>query len=163
MDWATTYAADLLEPTENGTYRSTQEALQEFLKALSTGLQFTSETRLGRPLGTYQKPRPTRAEAWRSGQSAAHVSLSLRALQELAIPLADDNTALATDLKTAFDRALHQLADLGDPVFAGVATPQSRLKIEVVQQSVETIRAIVRERLGPELGVAAGFNSLDGD
>lgn len=162
-DWATTYAPNLLEPSANGIYRSQDEVSQEFLKALSTGLQFTAQTRLGRPLGTYQKPRPTRAEAWRSGQSAEHVRLSLSSLQELAIDLAGDNIELATDLNTAFDRALGQLADLDDPVFAGVAIPQSRLKIEVIQQSVETIRTIVRERFGPELGVAAGFNSLDGD
>lgn len=162
-DWTRDHAERLLEPPADGTYRSDEEVLQELLKALSTGLQFTAETRLGRPLGTYDKPRPTRAEAWRSGRSARHVALSLKALRELAVDLAGDNAGLANDLNATFDKALGQLADLNDPVFAGVADPQSRLKIEVVQQSVDAIRAIVAGRLGPELGVAAGFNSLDGD
>ena len=162
-DWAYDYPINLLEPSTTGTYRSHEEAQQEFLKALSTGLQFTAETRLGRPLGTYQKPRPKRAEAWRSGRSAKHVADSLNSLREMAAALANGNALLASDLDTAFENALEQLATLNDPVFAAVADSQSRLKVEVIQQSVETIRTIVRDRLGPELGVTVGFNSLDGD
>lgn len=162
-DWNNEYPDNLLEPSENGIYRSNDEVQQEFLKALSTGLQFTAETRLGRPLGTYLKPRPNRAEAWRSGRSARHVLLSLTSLQQLAAALANKNTSLATDLNAAFDKALGQLADLNDPIFANVTDPQKRLKTEVIQQSINAIHTIVRERLGPELGVAAGFNSLDGD
>jgi predicted lipoprotein len=162
-DWRHDYPINLLEPSTTGTYRTHEEVQQEFLKALSTGLQFTAETRLGRPLGTYQKPRPKRAEAWRSGRSAKHVADSLKSLREMAAALANDNDLLASDLDTMFEKALEQLADLNDPVFAGVADPQSRLKIEIIQQAIETIRTIVRDRLGPELGVTAGFNSLDGD
>jgi len=162
-DWVNTYAAKLLRPSANDTDRSDEEALQELLKALSTGLQFTAETRLGRPLGTFDKPRPTRAEAWRSGRSARHVVLSLEALDELAVMLTEGAAALNDDLSAAFEKALTQVGTLNDPVFAGVAEPQSRLKVEVVQQSVDAIRHIVRDRLGPKLGVAAGFNALDGD
>ena len=48
-------------------------------------------------------------------------------------------------------------------MFAGVATPQSRIEVEALQQAIDRIRVIVESRLGPALGVAAGFNSLDGD
>jgi predicted lipoprotein len=163
QEWVEDYGNVLQTPSANGTYRSDEEVLQELLKAVSTGLQFTSETRLGRPLGTYQKPRPTRAEAWRSGRSAHHVELSLLALHDLATRLAGENDDLAAALDVAFDRATHELAQLNDPIFAGVAEPQNRIKVEVIQQSVERIRVIVRDQLGPELGVAAGFNALDGD
>ncbi|MFT4743977.1 MAG: putative lipoprotein [Ascidiaceihabitans sp.] len=162
-DWGDEYAARLLHPTAQGTYRSDDEVRRELLKALSTGLQFTTETRLGRPLGTFDKPRPKRAEAWRSDRSARHVTLSLQTLKDLAGRLADDNVGLANDLDAAFDDALTRLADLNDPTFASVADPQRRIKIEVIQQSVESIRVIVRDQLGPELGVDAGFNALDGD
>jgi uncharacterized protein len=89
--------------------------------------------------------------------------LSLLALRDLAERLAASDTDLAEELDGYFARALKRLADLNDPVFAGVAEPQSRLRVEVVQQNVATIRTTVRDELGPELGVAAGFNSLDGD
>lgn len=163
QEWTRDYASAVLNSSADGVYRSEDEVLQEFFKALSSGLQFTSETRLGRPLGTFDKPRPTRSEAWRSGRSARHVSLSLRALQELATALAHGDAMLTADLNAAFDRVRQQVEDLNDPIFAGVAAPQGRLKVEVVQQSVEMIREMVLRRLGPKLGVAAGFNALDGD
>jgi predicted lipoprotein len=162
-DWQTDYATRLLNPTSGGTYRSEEEVLQELFKALTTGLQFTSETRLGRPLGTFDRPRPKRAESWRSGRSTRHVNLSLLALDDLAQHLARDDAELANRIDESFHRSLTLLANLNDPVFAGVIEPQKRLKIEVLQQSVDTIRALVRDELGPTLGVAAGFNSLDGD
>ncbi|WP_341365552.1 imelysin family protein [Yoonia sp. BS5-3] len=161
--WQTDYAETLLNPAPDGYYRSDLDALQELFKALSTGLQFTSDTRLGRPLGTFDRPRPTRAEARRSGRSAAHVMLSLIALQDLAGRLAADDPAMAEDLDAAFTQARDRLADLDDPVFAGVAQPLTRIRVEAVQQNVDAIRAIVGNDLGPTLGVAAGFNSLDGD
>lgn len=162
-DWQSDYMAKLLTPTADGRYRSDTEAAQELFKALNAGLQFTSETRLGRPLGTYDRPRPNRAEARRSGRSLRHVQLSLAGLRGLAEQLAQSDPMIAAQLDKAFDHALKRADLLEDPVFAGVSAPQSRLRVEVVQQSIEDIRMITREHLGPTLGVAAGFNSLDGD
>ncbi|MCX7559251.1 imelysin family protein [Sulfitobacter sp. F26204] len=162
-DWHTNYAAQMLAPQEKAKYRRADEVLRELFKALTTGLQFTSETRLGRPLGTYDRPRPMRAENWRSGRSARHVSLSLASLQDLAARLANSDPDLAMRLAEVFAQAQARLDALDDPVFARITDPQRRLKLEVVQQSVDSIREVVRNELGPSLGVAAGFNSLDGD
>ena len=162
-DWRTSYGTHLRTPAANGTYRTRQEARQELFKALSTGLQFTSESRLGRPLGRFDRPRPNRAEARRSGRSARHVALSLSSLGDLAAHLTAGNQVLAASIEHSFQRAMAQLDGLNDPVFASVAAPQTRIKVEVLQQSVDAIRAIVRDDLGPTLGVAAGFNALDGD
>lgn len=162
-DWQTDYARRLLSPDADGTYRSQEEVLQELFKALTTGLEFTSDTRLGRPLGTFERPRPTRAESWRSGRSARHVALSLTALRDLATQLARNDAEIAERIDASFERSLTLLTELDDPIFAGVATPQTRLKVEVLQQSIDATRDIVRGELGPTLGVAAGFNSLDGD
>jgi predicted lipoprotein len=161
--WQTDYAAQLRSPDASGTYRSEEEVLQELFKALTTGLQFTSETRLGRPLGTFDRPRPTRAEGWRSGRSARHVDLSLAALNDLALRLSSDDPDLSERIEISVERAAVFLAELDDPIFAGVVDPQTRSKIEVLQRSIDNIRARVRDELGPTLGVAAGFNSLDGD
>ena len=161
--WQTDYAARLKSPDTSSTYRSDEEVLQELFKALVTGLQFTSETRLGRPLGTFERPRSTRAEAWRSGRSARHVELSLAVLNDLAFRLSSDNAELSERIETSFEVAATLLSELDDPIFAGVGDPQTRFKVEVIQQSIHNIQAVVRDELGPTLGVAAGFNSLDGD
>jgi predicted lipoprotein len=153
----------LLSPGPDATYRSDEEVLQDTLRALTTGLQFTQDSRLGRPLGTFDRPRPNRAEARRSGRSARHVKLSLISLQDLASHLTAPETALSNTLNHQFKDALDKLESLNEPVFASVAEPQTRLKVEVISQAVGVIRTTVQTDLGPTLGVAAGFNSLDGD
>jgi uncharacterized protein len=162
-DWQTGFAETLLTPGADSPYRSTDEVAQELFKALDTGLEFTADTRLGRPLGTFDRPRPTRAEAWRSGRSLRNVVVSLETLRDLSLRLSQTNPDLQAAFEGAFDKSLTRAATLDDPVFAGAADPQSRLRIEVLQQSVFAARDLARQDLGPLLGVASGFNALDGD
>tara|TARA_Y100000815_G_scaffold172477_1_gene157019 strand:+ start:917 stop:1930 length:1014 start_codon:yes stop_codon:yes gene_type:complete len=162
-DWQDHYAALLISPENSDVYRSEEEVLQELFKALTTGLQFTADTRLGRPLGTFDQPRPARAEARRAGRSLRHVQLSLIALRDLAQRLASISPEASATLDAAFGQSLDLTERLDDPVFAGVADPQGRLRVEALQQSIGRIREIAATDLGPALGVAAGFNALDGD
>ncbi|KIC41767.1 peptidase M75 [Ruegeria sp. ANG-S4] len=161
-DWQT-YAQSLTRTGENSRYRNDDEAMQEMFKALSTGLEFTADTRLGRPLGSFERPRPKRAEARRSARSLRHVELSLIALQDLALRLSADHPDVTEDFQAAFDRAIQRAQSLGDPNFAGVSTPEGRFRVEALQQTVSDIRRIANTQLGPALGIGAGFNSLDGD
>jgi len=161
--WTSGYAEALATPAEGGPYRSTEEAAQELFKALNLGLEFTADTRIGRPMGSFDRPRPNRAETRRSGRSLRNVVVALTSLQDLAERLAADDLAVVAAFDDRFDEALAIAADLDDPVFAGTAKPQSRLRVEVLQQSVAAIRDVARQDLGPHLGVASGFNALDGD
>lgn len=62
-DWRTRYAPLMRAPyPEAGPYRNEEDALRALFTALTAGLKFTSELRLGRPLGTVERPRPRRAE-----------------------------------------------------------------------------------------------------
>ncbi|MGR3467799.1 MAG: imelysin family protein [Shimia sp.] len=54
-DWGS-YQTKLLDPSAGGRFQTDQEAAQALFKALSEGLQFTHEVRLGRPLGTFDRP-----------------------------------------------------------------------------------------------------------
>ena len=150
---------ELMSSPGNDTYRNPTEAAQQLFTSLSTGLEFTSQTRLGRPMGTFERPRPNRAEARRSERSLRHVILALQATEALAALISNENQ----NLDLAFKAALQRARELDDPVFAGVSNPQGRLKVEVLQQNIETIRNILSEEVGPSLGITAGFNSLDGD
>lgn len=163
-------AQTLLEPTPDRTHRSNKEVLRGLPKALATGVQFTSETRLGRPLGTCDRPAQaahSRADSWRSARSALHVALSLEALRDLVLHLAllllGRDAALCGHIGDQFGKALTRLENLDDPFIAAVAMPQTRLKIDVLQKSIDFLRNVVRDKLGPTLSVAAGFNALDGD
>lgn len=156
--WRDGYA-DLMAEPGNDTYRSETEAAQQLFTALSAGLEFDADTRLGRPMGTFERPRPNRAEAHRSGRSLRHVILSLESMRRLAALLSGGDPALDAD----FDRTISRARDLDDPVFAGVSDPQGRFRVETLQQEIRSIRQRLAEELGPRLGIAAGFNSLDGD
>ncbi|MEM1129482.1 MAG: imelysin family protein [Pseudomonadota bacterium] len=159
-DWDPDYAALLREAGSNDTYRSENEAAKQFFTALTTGLEFTGDMRIGRPLGTFDAPRPNRAEARRSERSLQNVVLSLDSTRELAALLSDNDP----DLDATFARALDRAAGLeDDPVFASVTNPQDRIAVEVFQQSVSSIRQLLALELGPSLGIEAGFNALDGD
>lgn len=144
---------------DNGTYLSPDEAAQTLYTALMTGLEFNADQRIGRPMGTFDRPRPNRAEARRSGRSLRNVMLSLAALQEFANALSDAPTPL-TD--AAFAEAM-EAAKRPDPIFADVSTVQGRIRVEALQQRVRAIRDAVEQEIGASLGVSAGFNSADGD
>lgn len=165
QDWSDRYAALLKTAGTDGnaTYQTREEAIQELYKALTTGLQFTSDARVGRPLGTFDKPRPRRAEARRSNRSLRHVVLSLQNLRDLARDLAAEDETLTNTVSAAFDEALARADVISDPSFADINDPQARLRLEILQQHIDAIREIHAANLGAHLGVSAGFNALDGD
>ncbi|WP_407495336.1 imelysin family protein [Pseudooceanicola sp. MF1-13] len=144
----------------NTAYLSQSEAAQRLYTALLTGLEFNADQRLGRPLGTFDRPRPERAEARRSERSLRNVIISVQALRDLADALSDAPTPV-TD--AAFDTVLANAEDLQDPVFAGVDDPSSRLRVEIVQQGIKAAATAIQAELGVQLGVGSGFNSADGD
>jgi uncharacterized protein len=162
-DWTGGEAEAMRNPGSGSRYRDTNEVLRVFYTALTTGLQMTSDTRLGRPLGSFERPRPNRAEARRSGRSLRHVVLSLDALSDLALRLAALEPAAVEQIDAAFAHATERAGTLDDPVFEGVAEPQSRIRVEDLRQRIDDIRALVGQNIAPALGIAAGFNSMDGD
>ncbi|UOA13545.1 MULTISPECIES: imelysin family protein [Sulfitobacter] len=160
--WGEDFAATLGSAGEAGNSRflSPREASQALYTALATGLEFVADQRLGRPMGSFDAPKPQVAEARRSGRSLRNVVLSLEALQGLAGTLSDAPTPKAD---AAFDRALTAARGLEDPVFAGVADPISRIRVEALQNDVRAISEAVGAEIAPALGVSVGFNSADGD
>ncbi|MEM6481391.1 MAG: imelysin family protein [Pseudomonadota bacterium] len=157
--WNTGHAELIKSAGENETYRTEQEALRQAFTALTTGLEFTSDARLGRPLGTFDRPRPKRAEARRSDRSLRHVVISLEATRAMAALISDGDT----QLDSMFADAVARANALDDPVFAGVANAEGRFAVVELRQDIDAIRQAVAIELGPKLGVEAGFNSLDGD
>ena len=160
-DWEEEQAPLMLSAGEpwNNFYLSPDEPLQVFYTTLLTGLEFTADTRLGRPLGTFDRPRPRRAEARRSERSLRNVELSLIALRDLAEQLAQPIPIT----EEAFDEALETAQELDDPVFAGVEDPTGRLKVEILQQRIQAVRRAVEGEIGAQLNLTQGFNSADGD
>ncbi|MEM0947276.1 MAG: imelysin family protein [Pseudomonadota bacterium] len=157
-----TYAETVKSAGQEGNdrFRSPEEAQRALYTSLSTGLEFVHDQRLARPLGTFDRPRPRRAEARRSGRSLQNVAVSLAALRNLAVALGDSQVPEA---EAAFDSALGRASQLDDPVFEGVADPAGRLRVEALQLQVRAAQIAVANEIGARYGISAGFNALDGD
>lgn len=141
-------------------YFTPQESVQALYTMLMSGLENTKDQRIARPIGTFDKPRPTRAEAYRSGRSERNVVLSLSAARDLARAMAPGDMS---DSEEIFAEVIGLAEALDDPDFSGVVDPVQRLKTEIVGQRIEALLGALANDVGLPLGVSAGFNASDGD
>lgn len=151
---------------ENPVYFAPEEASAALYSALTEALQADADLRLGRPLGTFERPQPRRAEAWRSGRSLTNVERSLTALRAYtatvfgpALPTRDAE-AVDESFAAAFG-AVERVR--GEPIEVAVATPQGRVRVEALQSAIRRLQTEIAEHVGPRIGVTSGFNSMDGD
>ncbi|MBW4974159.1 imelysin family protein [Roseovarius mucosus] len=144
----------------NTAFLTPDEALRAIYTQILTSLEFTADTRLGLPMGTFDQPRPLRAEARRSGRSLRNVVLAAEAAHGLASALADWPLP---ETQAALARLQVAAARITDPAFQDVTDPQARLRAEVLQQAVRGLQAAIEEEIGAQLGIAPGFNAQDGD
>lgn len=143
----------------NHQFLSRNEAVQAIYTQIVTGLAFNADTRLGRPMGSFDHPRPERAEARLSQRSLRNLRLSLAAIEADALSLKPDIPRTFKAMEKA--RALADRLD--DPDFSDVATPAGRLKLEILQQTIRAVIEAAEDEIGGALGVGAGFNAADGD
>lgn len=160
--WSGSFARTLATAgaADNATFLSGDEAVRALYTQILASLEMTAESRLGRPMGTFERPRPKLAEAWRSGRSVRNVVMAAEAAQSLAHDLTE--SALP-----GTDAALVQVhaaaARVADPGFQDIEDPQARLRAEVLQQAVRAMRHAIEDEIGTALGIAPGFNAQDGD
>lgn len=141
-------------------YLTKEESVQALYTMLTSSLENTKDQRIARPIGTFEKPRPTRAEAYRSGRSERNVVLQLEAARDLARKLAPGEMPLSEE---AFEKTIAMAEALDDPSFAAAADPMGRLKIEIIGQNIEAILGHLANEIGAPLQVSMGFNASDGD
>ncbi|NBD30252.1 MAG: signal peptidase [Alphaproteobacteria bacterium] len=144
----------------NATFLSGGEARRALYTQVVSALEFTAQKRLGAPMGTFERPRPARAEARRSGRSLRNVVMAAEAAHGLAAALADwptpeSDSALATVREAA--------SRIEEPAFQDVDDPQGRLRAEILQQAITGLREAIAVEIGARYGIAPGFNSQDGD
>ena len=123
------------------------------------------DLRLGRPLGTWDRPQPRRAEAWRSGRSLPNLVAStegMRAFVETVfVPaIGADEAAPRPHL---LRRRPRRRRPRHRPDRRRGRHPQGRIHVEALQVALRHVQEEVASHVGPTLGVASGFNSMDGD
>ncbi|WP_068299756.1 imelysin family protein [Pararhodobacter sp. CCB-MM2] len=145
---------------DNAQFLSANEAERAIFTQLHGGVEFNADQRLGQPMGTPDRPRPTRAETWRAGRSQRNIELSMAAIQAMAQSLAGHSVE-AVD--SAFSAAAYFGAGIEDPAFQDVEDPQARFRLESWQGRIRAAGDALIVHIGEEMGIAPGFNSLDGD
>lgn len=160
--WRTEFAPLLRNAgaPDNPVYLDEAEALRAIYTQILSSLEFTADQRIGRPLGSFDRPRPGRAEAWRSGRSLRNVLIATRGAHTLATALADGPLP---DSDAALARVEEAASRIVDPAFQDITDPQAWLRLEILQQRVRDLRAAIETEIGARLGLSAGFNSQDGD
>lgn len=145
---------------DNASYLSDDEAFQALYTQILSGLEFTADSRLGRPLGESDHPRPTRAEFWRSGRPLPNAQASVEGAVRLAGLLSG---GLLPASEEALDQVRRAAAAIDDPTFQDVEDRTARLKLEILQQRVRALLDAVEAEVGSPRGLQPGFNSRDGD
>lgn len=166
--WRDPWAGTVRSAGEPGNvnFLAPPEVTQRFVAVVLAALAETAKDRIAAPLGSFERPRPRMAEGWRSGRSLRQIRLVLEAVEATMragfIPELTPEGAAALD--AAFGDAFARLATAEEvaPLTEAVAGP-GRIRVEALGLAVERLEAAIRDGLGPELGIARGFNAADGD
>lgn len=160
---------------DNAYYQTAQQATLDFFKSLHGGLQLIADIKLEPVLGqSRETARPELAESWRAKRSLRNIIVNLEALAALYF---DEGGLAMTDvvqkhgkdpeLDALLHRAFRMTIETGrridKPLRDAVKDPKTRPQVEKLAIQVIALKQIVKGRLAAALGVAVGFNALDGD
>ena len=144
-----------------------------FFQSVHDSLQLIHDIKLKPVIGeSAETVRPVLAESRLSGRSQRNIVVTLEALKALYLGEGGaglgDLTAAADPkldrlMRKAFRLTLATAQSIDGPVENAAADPALRPPVEKLAKQVRALRQIVRDRLAPALGLAVGFNALDGD
>lgn len=154
----------------NPVFQTSQEAAGEMLQSAGTALELIADHKLKPALGeTAAKAKPRLAPYWRSEATMPVIAAELAAVAHLveASGIADvlpaDRRWLPKQIGFELLQAAGAASRLAGPMERLVADDKSRDLINYLMLTVRVVRVEVTSDLGAALGLAGGFNSLDGD
>ena len=170
----TRFVRTVAEPgPDNGLFADHREATLAFFRSLHDGLQFIVDVRLKPVLGeSLEKARPVQAESRPSARSARNVVDSLQAAEALyrgeggpglGALTARVDPKLDRLMRKAFRLTLKTARSLDRPLETAAIDPALRPRAAKLLLQSRALKQIVRDRLARALGLAVGFNALDGD
>lgn len=161
---------------DNPYYQTHLDATLQFFKSFYGGLQVIVDIKLLPPLGaSLAAARPHLVESELSGASISNIVASLESLAALysgpdgkhglesLLVRSGADKPLEPLLRRAFDITLGTARSIDMPLARAVADPKARPKVEKLLLQVRALKQLVSKRLAEALGLAIGFNALDGD
>jgi hypothetical protein len=154
----------------NPLYRDGTEAVTDLLGVFIEGLELVRDVRINGFLSRQAAAdKPRQALFWRSGKTVdaiAHNLAGMRALFEashLADTLSAKEAWLADSALAQFNNAAAAAVAIDEPVETVLATPENRQKLEHLRLITSSLSDLFGTRISGDLGITAGFSSLDGD
>ena len=158
---------------DNGLFGDHREATLALFRSLHDGLQFIVDVRLKPVVGeSLEKARPVLAESRPSGRSTRNVIDSLEAARALywgeggpglGALTARVDPKLDRLMRKAFRATLKTARSIDRPLERAATDPALRPRVAKLTLQARALKQIVRDRLSKALGLAVGFNALDGD
>ena len=155
---------------DNPSYRDQTEALNVLVATFVNGLELVRDQRLGGFLGESKgEDKPKQALFWRSGETvpSLHANLAgLKALFEAAALgelLPEPQRWIAQSIGFEFGNGLAALDAVSGPVPDMLADETLRGKLGYFGLVTTSLTELFGTKLSGELGLSAGFSSLDGD
>lgn len=141
------------------------QAAARLMTDLAGGLQRMSDVKLLPALGAnVDAARPKAVEGWRSGRPARSIRTTVASLSDMAkvFGAAAPQDVAAANAKL-FDAAGAAAGKLPDDLGEAAADPKRRKTVEAAVAAFKGAQRDVARNLAPSLGLALGFNALDGD
>ncbi|ODT47790.1 imelysin family protein [Devosia sp. 63-57] len=158
------------DPGEDGYFRSQTEVMGELVKALLTGVDFVRSAELLPALGeTIADARGKRAPLWRSDLTFALVRAQLTGLHDLLEAtslnesLPDANVSPVRNVLFNLEQASRAMDGITQPAEAAFGEVESRKRLDFVALQLGYSSTAIGEDMTASLGLAMGFNALDGD
>ncbi len=154
----------------NSLYRDDNEALTELLEVFVNGLELVRDQRLGGFLSEKSKnDKPRQALFWRSEKTANSLAGNMRGMRNLFITskitekLSENASWIGLSIDFEFRNAVNA-ADASKGSIADVLSdPKRRAKLMYFGVVTSSLSELFGTRLSADLGLTAGFSSLDGD
>ena len=151
-------------------YRSGTEAMTELMDVFVTGFELVRDVRVGGFLGeTPDKDKPKQALLWRSGKTIDSIAANLAGMEALfeasglGAAVRDDARWIGNSARFEFGNAANAAAAANGPIADVLADPARREKLAYLGLVTSSLSDIFGTSLSGELGLTAGFSSLDGD
>lgn len=154
----------------NPIYHTDAEALTELLDTLVHGLEMLRDVRINGFLGKDASgDRPRQAIFWRARATIVSLEGNLAGLRQVmtASGIRDNLPAngkwIADSVEAQFTNGVEALERLDAPVESVLDDPARRERLSFARDVTTSLSATIGTRLAGELGLTAGFSSLDGD
>ena len=162
------YAQRFAQPAaDNPLYRSPQEVAAEAVKALSTGLQFARDVKLQPVLGRGPDgAQPRRAPFWRSGLTLSAMQAwagGLLAFYEAGGYDYGEEAWIDGSVRDELTRVRDNFAAMPGSIQTVAADGDGYRRLVLASLLLKNAKDLVDQHMAPSLGVAIGFNALDGD